>query len=472
MIEFDNYREPEYRINAGKGVIIGRTEIMIDLFFYLNHLADLPTTVLLRGETGTGKELCAKALHYNGNGRRKGKNFVAVNCAMIPSELLESELFGYVKGAFTGAYRDTPGKFQHANGGTILLDEIGDMSPKLQAKVLRVLQERQVTRVGSNETENIEVRVIAATNRNLEEEVKKGSFREDLFYRLNVVPVRVPALSERKEDIPLIAEYFIRRYNEIYGAHLDGLSASAKEKLKWAEWKGNVRELENVVERVFVLREGGVIEAEYLYFNSEMPRRILIQQATAREPQAELPEEKKAQRLWYEEGVLPISPKSLSKMDGSKSYNWIMSIMQMADKLSVYTVRLGSGKQKRMPLIYLTPQNANLFFRNTQTDDYRKLEERIRNDEFNRIARAPFVFLSVSDLIANPNTLKFASVIKRVVEEVRTYQVPIGVSSCFAITEANAIYFTSRGLGREQRVAQLQNTVRELYEQFRSWKPS
>jgi len=385
MIEFENYSEPEYRINTGKGVIIGRTEIMLDLFHYLNHLANLPTTVLLRGETGTGKELCAKSLHYNGNGQRKGNHFVAVNCAGIPSELLESELFGYAKGAFTGAYKDTQGKFQHAHGGTILLDEIGDMSPKLQAKVLRVLQERQVTRVGSNTPEEVDVRVVAATNRNLEEEVKKGNFREDLYYRLNVVPVRVPALSERKEDIPQIAEYFIQKYNELYGVQIDGLSGSAKEKLKWAEWKGNVRELENVVERVFVLRREGIIEADNLYFNSDMPRRILIQQHGVTEPktdQEEQPIEETA-RLWYQDGVLPISPKAIGQVQGSKSYP---TIINMANGGEVYSLRLGSGKQKTRPLIYLTPESVPLVFRDTSTEDYRKLEARIRDNEFNAIA--------------------------------------------------------------------------------------
>ena len=471
MIDFDNYSEPAYRINDGKGIIIGRTEIMLDLFRYLNNLVNLPTTVLLRGETGTGKELCAKALHYNGNSQRKGNNFVAVNCAGIPSELLESELFGYVKGSFTGAYRDTQGKFQHAHGGTILLDEIGDMSPNLQAKVLRVLQERQVTRVGSNTPEEIDVRVVAATNRNLEDEVNKGNFREDLYYRLNVVPVRVPALSERKEDIPLIAEYFIRKYNEIYGVQINGLSSSAREKLKLAEWKGNVRELENVVERVFVLRRNGVIEAEDLYFNSDMPRRILIQQQEVAKPKAE-PEDQPIEetaRLWYQSGVLPISPKAISALQGSKSYQ---TIMKISDSGGVYIIRLGSGKQRTNPLIYLTPESVRLFFRDTSTEDYRKLEARIQEDEFNSIAEQPFAFLSVSDLIANQNALKSAPTIKRAAEEARAYPVPVSFSSSFAVTLSNVHYFVSRGSGRDQRVSQLQVTITESYEHFKNWNPT
>lgn len=276
MIKFDHYIEPAYKINGISDVMIGRTNVMMDLFHYLNHLAVLPTAVLLQGETGTGKELCAKALHQNGNDQRSEHKFVAVNCANIPPELLESELFGHVRGAFTGAFQSTIGKFQYANRGTLLLDEIGDMSPQLQAKVLRVLEEKQVTRLGSNKAEEVDVRIIASTNKILEDEVEEGRFRKDLFYRLNVIPVIVPPLRKRSDDIPLIAEYFIKKCNERYGVHLEGLSPVATEKLKRHEWDGNVRELENIIERVFVLRRGGVIEAKDLYFKSTMPRRIPI----------------------------------------------------------------------------------------------------------------------------------------------------------------------------------------------------
>ena len=274
MLTFPNYIEPRYQINGDKGVIIGRTDRMVELFQYMNHLANLPTTVLLQGETGTGKELFAKALHYNGTTKRSSKPFVAVNCAGIPQDLLESELFGYMKGAFTGAYRETAGKFQHANGGTIFLDEIGDMSLHMQAKILRALQERQVTRIGNHNPESIDVRVVAATNRNLEEETRKGRFREDLFYRLSVVPMRVPSLNERQDDIPLIAAYFIEAFNQKYQAKITGISEIAIEKLMMREWKGNIRELENVIERSFVIRSDGEIVVEELCLNGQLPRKI------------------------------------------------------------------------------------------------------------------------------------------------------------------------------------------------------
>ena len=352
MLTFDNYAEPKYRINGSDGVIIGRTEVMIELFHFLNQLADLPTTVLLRGETGTGKELCAKALHYNGkNGRREGK-FVAVNCAGIPSELLESELFGYVKGAFTGAYHDTPGKFQYANGGTILLDEIGDMNGSLQAKILRVLQEKEVTKVGSNRTEKVDVRIIAATNVDLEKEVERHKFREDLYYRLNVVPISVPSLRQRTDDIPLIAEYFIERLNQAYGAHIEALSLSARDRLKQARWRGNIRELENVIERAFVLRREGVIEPDDLFFNSDMPRRVLVQQAGSTSDGQVEGTNTEERKPWYHNGVLPISPKSLSRVKGAKSRNQIYNIANGRD--DVYVDILGKGERRGRLILYLT----------------------------------------------------------------------------------------------------------------------
>ncbi len=280
MVNIENYSEPKYTIKENQGIIIGKTDSMLELFLYLNHLASLPTTVLIRGDTGTGKELCAKALHYNGSIDRSKNRFVAVNCAGIPSELLESELFGYVKGSFTGAVKDNVGKFQYANGGTIFLDEIGDMGSHLQAKILRVLQDKKVMRVGSNQIEDVDVRIIAASNRNLEEEIKKGTFRQDLYYRLNVVPINVSSLSSRREDIPLIAQYLVERYNGVYGARIEGLNPSANDRLMEHEWKGNVRELENIIERLFIIKREGVISSDDLFFNSDMPRGILTQRIT------------------------------------------------------------------------------------------------------------------------------------------------------------------------------------------------
>jgi Nif-specific regulatory protein len=226
-------------------------------------------TVLLRGESGTGKELIAKAIHFE-SPRAKGP-FIAVNCAAIPETLLEAELFGYERGAFTGAVTAKPGKFELANGGTLFLDEIGEMSPTLQAKLLRVIQEHTFERLGGTKSINVDVRIIAATNKDLEDMVKKGLFREDLYWRLNVVSIFLPPLRERKEDIPLLIEHFLKRFNKEYGRRIS-ISSQAMEKLIRYSWPGNVRELENTIERLVILAEKEEITVEDLpiHIKSEM----------------------------------------------------------------------------------------------------------------------------------------------------------------------------------------------------------
>lgn len=241
---------------------IGKSEAMQSVFELIEKVADTDSTILIQGESGTGKELVAKAIHYNSN--RKEKPLMTVNCAAIPEDLLESELFGHMKGAFTGAYATTEGKFQAAHQGTIFLDEIGDMSPKLQVKLLRVLQERKFEPVGSTQTREVDVRILAATNQKLEEAVKKERFREDLFYRLNVIPIHIPPLREHPEDIPLLAHYFIDKYSKEHNKAISGMSDKAKQALREYPWPGNVRELENTIERILILKDKGTIEFEDL----------------------------------------------------------------------------------------------------------------------------------------------------------------------------------------------------------------
>ena len=231
-----------------------RTLIIAHLVFKLvKKVMDTPTTVLLLGETGTGKEMLAKIIHYNSN--RKDKMFVVQNCGAIPDTLLQSELFGHVKGAFTGAIKDKKGLFQLADKGTIFLDEIGDTSAALQLGLLRVLQEGEMKPVGSNKTIKVDVRVIAATNKDLEEEVKAGNFREDLFYRLSVFPIKMPALRERREDIPELVRYFINKYSERIGRKINGIDPRTLLKLQQADYPGNIRELENEIERMVTLAD-------------------------------------------------------------------------------------------------------------------------------------------------------------------------------------------------------------------------
>jgi DNA-binding NtrC family response regulator len=234
--------------------IIGRSKPMQEIFALVRRIADTDTTVLIRGKTGTGKELIARAIHHNS--RRGSKPFVAINCGAIPETLLESELFGHVAGAFTGAISTKKGLFEEANGGTILLDEIGEIPPSIQVKLLRVLQEKEVKRVGSTENIKVDVRVLAATSRDLEAAMRAGGFREELFYRLNVIPIVLPDLKDRKEDIPLLVDHFVQKYSREGRGAVKGISREALQLLMNYDWPGNVREVENVIERAIILAKG------------------------------------------------------------------------------------------------------------------------------------------------------------------------------------------------------------------------
>ena len=241
----------ELRADSPASMLLGAAPRMAEVRDLVDRVAETDVTVLVRGESGTGKELVARAVHARS--QRRDKPFVKVNCAALPTELLESELFGFEKGAFTGAIHHKPGKFEFANQGTMFLDEIGDMSPALQAKLLQVLQDGDFSRLGSKSDVHVDVRVIAATNSDLERAVADGEFREDLFFRLNVVCIHVPPLRERREEIPLLADYFLKKYSVQYNRPLIELSAPAAQLLLEHDWPGNVRELENVIKRAVVL---------------------------------------------------------------------------------------------------------------------------------------------------------------------------------------------------------------------------
>jgi DNA-binding NtrC family response regulator len=233
--------------------IVGKSGAMQEVYRTIERVANSRATVLIRGESGTGKELVAKAIHYSGN-RAKGP-FIAVSCAALPETLLESELFGHEKNAFTGATSQKPGRFELAHKGTLFLDEIAEVPPPIQVKLLRVIQEREFERLGGTKTIKVDVRLIAATNKDLEEMVKQGTFREDLYYRLQVIQVYMPPLRERKDDIPLLVDYFLNRYNEENDKHLQAATAETMEILMKYHWPGNVRELENAIERAVVLAD-------------------------------------------------------------------------------------------------------------------------------------------------------------------------------------------------------------------------
>jgi len=253
--------------------IIGKTPAMLEIYKTIGRVAPTDATVLVQGESGTGKELIAKAVHYHSP--RWSGPFVALNCSAIPRDLLESELFGYERGAFTGALEQRPGKFELAGGGTLFLDEVGDMPLELQAKLLRVLQEKELTRVGGREVVKVDCRIIAATNQDLERAIKQGRFREDLYFRLRVVPILVPPLRERREDIPELIAFFIEKVNRELGTSVTGVSSEARNMLMQHNWPGNVRELENTLVRAAVLAPGPTL----------MPRDLALAAGTAAPPQ-------------------------------------------------------------------------------------------------------------------------------------------------------------------------------------------
>ncbi|GAB4563913.1 MAG: sigma-54 dependent transcriptional regulator [Haliangiales bacterium] len=242
--------------------LVGRSDEMRQVFQIIETVADSPSTVLITGESGTGKELVAKALHEHSS--RHDKPFIKINCAAIPKNLMESEMFGYEKGAFTGASSAKPGRFELADGGTLFLDEIGEIPVEMQVKLLRAIQESEFERVGGIATIKVDVRLITATNRDLEQEVQRGNFRDDLYYRLNVVPLRIPPLRERSGDIPLLTDHIIAKFNQRLNKDITGLSPEALAQLRGYSWPGNIRELENVLERTILFTSGDRIEVSDL----------------------------------------------------------------------------------------------------------------------------------------------------------------------------------------------------------------
>ena len=263
--------------------MIGSSKKMKEIYMSASQVARSDATVLILGESGTGKELLARGIHINS--QRKDKPFVAINCGALPENLIESELFGHKKGSFTGAHADKKGKFELADGGTLFLDEVGDLKPHLQVTLLRVLQEGIVDKIGGTEPLNVDVRIIAATNKDIEEDVKEGNFREDLYYRLCVVPLKLPPLRERKDDIPLLTDYFLSKYSSKAGLEKCKLDNKAMKILLDYNWPGNVRELENLIERMIVMNRTGIITED------ELPEKIRSRPHMIGKVLMELPDE-------------------------------------------------------------------------------------------------------------------------------------------------------------------------------------
>lgn len=292
--------EKQFRIEG----IVGNDSKMREIFRIMKKVSGSSATVLIHGESGTGKEIIAKAIHYSSP--RSLKPFMAINCAAIPETLLETELFGYEKGAFTGAYARNIGLFEAAHEGTIFLDEIGDMSMALQAKLLRVIQEREIRRVGGSARVKVDVRIIAATNKDLDLEIKNGRFREDLYYRLNVITFKIPPLRDRKTDIPDLVVFFIKTYGNSFGKAIRGISDEAMNLLMNYNWPGNVRQLEAVIERAVILSDGDVLGADSL------PTEIMTKPITLGRFDFELPED----GISFEEFEKEMLIKAMSKANG------------------------------------------------------------------------------------------------------------------------------------------------------------
>ncbi len=310
--------------------IIGSSGKMQEVFGKINKIAGTDATVIIRGESGTGKELVARAIHYNSP--RKNKQMMEINCSSIPETLLESELFGHEKGSFTGAHKLMKGRFEVADGGTIFLDEIGDLSPGVQVKLLRFLQEKRFTRVGGSGFIEVDGRLITATNANLEEAIKKGTFREDLYYRLNVIPILMPALRDRKEDIGPLIEHFLIKFAEKNKKKIDGIEQDALNVCLNYSWPGNVRELENAIENAVVLGEGSYIKTE------DLPAYI---KTTIKED--ELPEEMDADKINFKDQLefaeKQIIQKALKETEGNKTHaaeRLGFSIRTMRNKVKKY----------------------------------------------------------------------------------------------------------------------------------------
>ena len=270
------YLRQELQEKYGFHNIVGKSKKMQEIYRMIAKVAMTDSTVLITGQSGTGKELIARAIHFNSP--RREKQFVPVDCAVLSENLLESELFGHVRGSFTGAVTTKPGLFEVADGGTVFLDEVGNISLSIQAKLLRVLQEREFTPVGGTKAKKVDIRLIAATNKDLEKMIKEEVFREDLYYRLNIVPLYLPALKERQEDIPLLAVHFLKKYAEEMGKAIKGFTPEAMERLMRYPWPGNVRELENVIERTVVMIDDEMIRVEHLILPGQQEKDILENQ--------------------------------------------------------------------------------------------------------------------------------------------------------------------------------------------------
>ncbi len=490
--------------NHGNGNrIVGATPVMMELFRKIDVLATIDAPVLITGESGTGKDMVAKALHHNGS--RKMYHLSTVHCAAIPSTLIESTLFGVRKGAYTDAKRDTEGEFLNANGGTIFLDEISEMPIETQSKLLRILQDGVVKKVGDTKVHSIDVRIIAATNKDLEKEAAAGRFREDLYYRLNVVPLVMPSLAARLDDIELLAKAFIDKHNLAARkeSRIDGIAPDAVDKLRGYDkkWPGNVRQLDNIMARAMISAGGGTIEAKDITFTDAEFQRISIRprpDATAgvlllrskEQPPALAPAPQqnataKGNR-WYQQegGIIPIVTYELHETPNTLPTPSIEALIRegkiyyfpIYKPLPLYR-KFRRRSSYSAGVLYLTPESLPLIFnttiRNSYYDGYLK---RLREGEFARIAEAPFLITTGTALRYHPATYERPTgIINSAREHLDEDHVIFDFSHrfIFVVTEENARFFVPKPDSERGalRVEALKNTIRMYYEAFRRREP-
>jgi hypothetical protein len=490
---------PLSRDRKNGNTIIGSGAAMKELFTRINEYARLEVSVLLKGESGTGKELVAKALHYNGI--RRDNRFVAENCAAIPATLIESTFFGAVKGAYTDAKSDTPGKFKAADGGTIFLDEVQEMPIELQAKLLRVLQDKQITPVGSTKSVPVDVRIVAASNSDFEKAVAEKRFREDLYYRLNVLPMTIPPLRERVEDIPLLVNAMIERYNAFFsksGIKIDGVTKEGLDKLAAHTWPGNVRQLENVIQRAFILARSGVLDSTNIALSDTEFEKLRIQTSVNIESvppvqsmaKPAVPASKGSTEdsavscstgLWYERegGITVMTLSSVSRFTAAGVLSYQRLRKAVADG-EVYSLSVGGARSSKA--IFVTQASLPALFGSSDMNAhetsalYREIEEMIKTSKFGDIAKKPFMITCASMLICHPSVYRTMRDTSRIAREKMRPNDFIdkgfgddGRRAAFIIREDNAHLFVPRAdtpAGIE-RVEGLKETIRDYYGAFR-----
>ena len=485
---------------------------MIELFRKINALASLDVPIYIEGASGSGKELVARALHYNG--KRAAHRFCAVNCAAIPENLLESVLFGHRRGAFTSAISDQMGEFEAAHNGTLFLDEISEMPFSLQAKLLRVLQDKQVKRVGDTKSEEFDVRVVVASNKDLEKEMEQGRLRGDLYYRLNVIPLSLPLLGERREDIPLLATSFIRKYTGINGdrANVMHFTPAAVEKLRSNPWPGNIRQLENVIQRAIILMQNGVIDAKDIVFTSKEFRDAEIRgtvppaqlrmetggqasrpaytnarlevnelpKTVSTSPSKENTATKTGQEAWYhsEGGIVMITSGALNQDREAVHSNYREHLL-LSDQL--FAMPISMRKTHARTVYYPTPLSLPKLFHSESSELFRKLSQQMKEGAHEKFVAKPFMVANPASLSQHEGVYSRDMVNRIVISRfdkdtiIETYRTEFTDHITFVVNEAVAdLFIPKTGASRmgngtwrhEKALEGLQQAIQEYYAAF------